>query len=66
VIDTLQAARGNVARWRREPINFVREQFGTEPDEWQADALAALEQTQSTSRNASARLAAFLLVDAAL
>ena len=32
----------------------------------QADALAALEQTQSTSRNASARLAAFLLVDAAL
>lgn len=32
----------------------------------QADALAALEQTQSTSRNASARLAAFLLIDAAL
>lgn len=32
----------------------------------QADALAALEQTQSTSRNASARLAAFLLVDTAL
>ncbi|MEX1252670.1 MAG: hypothetical protein WEA77_15955 [Hyphomonas sp.] len=32
----------------------------------QADALAALDQTQSTSRNASARLAAFLLVDAAL
>lgn len=31
-----------------------------------ADALAALNQTQSTSRNASARLAAFLLVDAAL
>jgi hypothetical protein len=31
----------------------------------QADALAALDQTQSTSRNASARLAAFLLVDAA-
>jgi len=32
----------------------------------EADALVALEQTQSTSRNASARLAAFLLVDAAL
>ena len=32
----------------------------------EADALAALEQTQSTSRNASARLAAYLLVDAAL
>ena len=31
-----------------------------------ADALAALAQTQSTSRNASARLAAYLLVDAAL
>lgn len=31
-----------------------------------ADALLALAQTQSTSRNASARLAAFLLVDAAL
>jgi hypothetical protein len=32
----------------------------------QADALTALEQTQSTSRNASARLSAFLLVDAAI
>lgn len=31
-----------------------------------ADALAALEQTQSTSRNASPRLAAFLMLDAAL
>lgn len=31
-----------------------------------ADALSALEQTQKTSRNASPRLAAFLLVDAAL
>lgn len=30
------------------------------------DALAALEQTQSTSRNASPRLAAFLMLDAAL
>ncbi|MBY9065700.1 hypothetical protein K1X12_02245 [Hyphomonas sp. WL0036] len=30
------------------------------------DALAALEQTQSTSRNASPRLAAYLLLDAAL
>lgn len=30
------------------------------------DALAALEQTQSTSRNASPRLAAFLLLDAAI
>lgn len=36
-------------------VNFERE-----------DALAALEQTQSTSRNASPRLAAFLLLDAAL
>ncbi len=31
-----------------------------------ADALSALEQTQKTSRNASPRLAAFLLIDAAI
>ncbi|MEZ5947518.1 MAG: hypothetical protein R3C04_11840 [Hyphomonas sp.] len=32
----------------------------------QEDALNALEQTQKTSRNASPRLAAYLLLDAAL
>ena len=35
-----QAAR-NVLRWRANPAQFVREQFGAEPDPWQLDALAA-------------------------
>jgi len=28
-------------RWRERPIDMVREEFGAEPDAWQADALAA-------------------------
>ena len=27
--------------WRKNPVEFVKEQFGVEPDEWQADALNA-------------------------
>lgn len=27
--------------WRRDPVQFVRDQFGIEPDLWQLDALEA-------------------------
>jgi phage terminase large subunit len=35
------AAQNNFRRWRENPISFVREQFGVEPDLWQQDALMA-------------------------
>lgn len=35
------SAAANLRRWRKDPVAFVREQFGVEPDEWQKDALAA-------------------------
>lgn len=40
--DTLQRAQERIRRWRREPVTFVREVFGVEPDEWQHDALASI------------------------
>lgn len=36
------AAADLVARWRAYPIDFVRENFGVEPDVWQREALEAL------------------------
>jgi phage terminase large subunit len=41
VSDALARAKQNIARWRRDPIAFARENFGFEPDAWQADALRA-------------------------
>lgn len=35
-----QGAREKLLRWRDDPVSFVRECFGAEPDAWQADALA--------------------------
>ena len=46
----------------RELLQLAREFISLEEE----DALAALEQTQKTGRNASPRLAAYLLIDAAL
>jgi hypothetical protein len=37
----MQAAAG-IRRWREDPVAFVRDNFGVEPDEWQRDALAFL------------------------
>ena len=45
----------------RELLQLAREFISLEEE----DALNALEQTQKTSRNASPRLAAYLLLDAA-
>ena len=46
----------------RELMELARDFISMECD----DALSALEQTQKTGRNASPRLAAYLLLDAAL
>lgn len=35
-------ARERIRRWRADPVSFVVENFGTEPDEWQCDALGVL------------------------
>lgn len=37
MIDTLDT----IIRWRRDPVTFVRECFGAEPDLWQAEILQA-------------------------
>lgn len=34
-------AQAKIAAWRRDPVLFVREQFGVEPDAWQVDVLRA-------------------------
>jgi phage terminase large subunit len=34
-------AAARIAAWRADPLAFVRECFGVEPDAWQADVLAA-------------------------
>lgn len=36
-----QLAAAQIRRWRDEPVSFVRECLGLEPDPWQADVLAA-------------------------
>lgn len=38
-IDVLIAARETLLRWRDDPVAFVREEFGAEPDAWQVDFL---------------------------
>lgn len=39
--DTLQAARDRLRRWRENPVAFVYENFGVEPDAWQRKVLEA-------------------------
>jgi hypothetical protein len=38
----LDQARDRIKRWRLDPVAFVTENFGVEPDEWQRDALVIL------------------------
>lgn len=38
---SVQEAIAKIRRWREDPVFFVRDQFGVEPDDWQADALKA-------------------------
>lgn len=39
-------------RWRDDPVAFVRECFGAEPDEWQADVLRAFPKQQRIAMKA--------------
>lgn len=41
-MSTLDAARARVLGWRSDPVSYVRDQFGVEPDRWQVKALASL------------------------
>jgi hypothetical protein len=41
-----------LAAWKRDPLRFVREQFGVEPDSWQADVLAAFPRNQRIAMKA--------------
>jgi phage terminase large subunit len=41
-----------VRRWREHPVSFVREQFGVEPDAWQAEVLEAFPRHQRIAMRA--------------
>jgi hypothetical protein len=43
------SAADTIRRWRNDPVSFVRENFGVEPDLWQVDALRSLK-TQGVNR----------------
>ena len=51
-MNNLEAAAANIARWRRDPVAFVREQFNVEPDEWQKDFLIAFNTQQRIAAKA--------------
>lgn len=38
---SVDVAIANIRRWKRDPVSFVREHFGIEPDPWQVDVLHA-------------------------
>lgn len=38
----VEDAIAGIASWRRDPVRFVVDVFGVEPDEWQRDALALM------------------------
>lgn len=40
-MSALERVAGELLRWRKDPIAFVRENFQVEPDEWQKDGLRA-------------------------
>lgn len=40
-MDKYQRAAANIRRWRADPVQFVRDVFSVEPDEWQKDFLLA-------------------------
>lgn len=41
-----------IAEWRADPVSFVREEFNTEPDEWQKDFLCAFNDNQRLAAKA--------------
>ena len=47
---SVNVAQARMRAWRADPVKFVREVFGAEPDEWQHDALAVLGGAPNPSR----------------
>lgn len=45
-------AAARIRRWREDPVAFVRECFGVEPDAWQLDALRGVAKHQRTAMKA--------------
>lgn len=41
-----EAAIATLVRWKTDPVAFVRENFGVEPDEWQLEVLGEFARTQ--------------------
>lgn len=48
----IRKAQAKIARWRSDPIAFVREEFGVEPDDWQVEFLTAYNNEQRTAAKA--------------
>lgn len=46
-------ARLILDKWRRDPVSFVREVFGAEPDQWQADVLMDFAKYQRVAMQSS-------------
>jgi phage terminase large subunit len=46
-------AAENIKRWRHDPVLFVREVFGVEPDDWQKDALMSFAKNRRLAMLAS-------------
>ena len=38
------SATTKIREWRENPVQFVRDSFGAEPDEWQVDVLREMGQ----------------------
>lgn len=48
----MNSAMGKLKAWRTNPVQFVREAFGAEPDAWQADVLMAFPKEQRIAMKA--------------
>lgn len=48
-------AQTKIKTWRKDPVAFVRENFGVEPDAWQIDALVALVKDEGPRRRVGLR-----------
>jgi hypothetical protein len=52
-LNRLKGADRKIAHWRHNPISFVREVFGAEPDDWQADFLTSYNNNTRTAAKAA-------------
>lgn len=49
-MSALEKAKNRIREWRHNPVKFVVDNFGVEPDEWQRDALMALGGERNSKR----------------